>query len=165
MKKISQVLFVILFLYSFATKAETQVSPLCPILDLNATTEYYLEKSISRLFSNSEYEDQLIDVGIFKPVSLNDLRLLKTETDSAVCQKLNERTELPGRYRYDRELDLYVPEVYVLYYELRGQYIVFRQGYSPDSGEQGVIGPPASGWVFINVYEKTNLNYLGRVAF
>lgn len=165
MKKRSQVLFLLLFLYSFAVKAETQVSPLCPTLDLNATTRHYHEQMANLLFTEPEYEDQLASVGIFSPVSLGDLRLLKTETDSAVCQKLNERTELPNRYRYDRELKRYVLERYVVFYELRSQYVVFHQSYSPGSSVEGKIGPPTTGWVSVRVYDKKNLNFIGGITF
>ena len=165
MKKASQVLFAMLFLYSFAAKAETQASPLCPTLDLNTTTLHYHEHMISLIFTETEYADRFSSLGIVTPVSFDELRLLKTETDSAVCQKLNERTELPNRYRYDRELKRYALERYVTFYELRDQYVVFYQPYSPGSSVEGVIGSPPAGWITIRVYDKKNLNFIGGVMF
>ena len=165
MKKVSQVLFAMLFLYSFAAKAETQASPLCPTLDLNTTTLHYHEYMINILFTGPEYKDRFSHIGIITPVSFDELRLLETETDSAVCQKLNERLELPGRYKYDRELKRYVTELYVTYYELRGQYLVFQQPYSAGSNVEGVIGPIDSGWIIVRAYDKKNLNFVGGVTF
>ena len=165
MKKLSKVLFVTLILFAFAAKAETQASPLCPTLDLNATTLHYHEHMINLLFTESEYEDRFSSIGIITPVSFDELRLLKTETDSAVCQKLNERTVLPNRYRYDRELKRYVLERYVTFYELRGQYVAFYQAYSPGSNIEGKIGGPAAGWITVRAYDKKNLNFIGGVMF
>ena len=158
--------YALILMLSFSIKAETDISPLCPILDLNATTQFYFEKSIDRLFSKHEYQDDLINKVIHEPASFNDLRLLKTETDSAVCQKLNERFDsLSARYRYDRELGRYMPEVFAVFYEVQNKYIVFIQSYNPGSDIEGHIGAPGTGWRFANIYDKKNLNFIGRIDF
>lgn len=120
---------------------------------------------ISLIFTETEYADRFSSLGIVTPVSFDELRLLKTETDSAVCQKLNERTVLPSRYIYDREFNRYVLGRYVIFYELRGQYVVFYQAYSPGSNIEGEVGAPSPGWITVRLYDKTNLNLIGSIMF
>lgn len=82
--------FALILMLSVSIKAEADISQLCPILDLNATTQFYFEKSIDRLFSRHEYQDGLINNGIHKPASFNDLRLLKQrQTQRFVRSSMN----------------------------------------------------------------------------
>lgn len=167
MLKSFQFLLALFMLQSFSVKAETDVSPFCPTLEsLNATTRFYYDKVITDVAADARYKDQFLSVGINAPFPFDDLRLLETITDSAVCQKLNERfADLDLEFVYDRELHQYAPAYFVVYYELQDRYIVFRQPYSAGSDREDVVGPPTLGWTVASIYDKKNLNFLGNITF
>ncbi|MEM7054748.1 MAG: hypothetical protein AAF446_09395, partial [Pseudomonadota bacterium] len=58
-----------------------------------------------------------------------------------------------------------VHSIFAIFYEIQDRYVVFIQSYNPGSDVEGRIGAPETGWRFATVYDKKNLNFLGRIAF
>ena len=97
------------------------------------------------IVSDSGNIDDFYHLGIVKPFPYEELRLLKTETDSAVCQKLNEKfDDLDSRLIYDRELRRHMPAFFSLYYEIQGRYVAFKLIYSAGEAD-GSIGLSSTG--------------------
>ena len=165
MKKLIFKTVLLITLIPISVHPETWISPHCPsTVELNRTTEYAFKSTIEIAISHESYTDNFIELGITKPLAYDDLRLLQTETDSAVCQKLNERFEnLDSRFVYDRELRKYMPALFVLYFEIQGRYIVIRKNYSPGEAD-GSIGLPTMGITLVSAYDKSNLNFIGSTT-
>ena len=165
--KLIYILFVILAFEPVHIEASDDAGARCPTIeDLNKTTRFYLAKAMTRLVSEHQYARELDSVGFVTPIHVEDFRMLMTEEDSAVCQKLNE---MYGDFRntevFDRESGQYVPSMFGVYYEVQDKYVVIWQPYNPGSDETGKIGPPGTGWRFAIVYDKNNLTYIGRIGF
>lgn len=159
--------FVLLFMFIILTaKADDYVSPLCPVFnELNAATKFHYKRAIDHLITSADYSENLSNLGISIPVAFDDLRILETETDSAVCQKFNERfSKLNVDYIYDHEMNKYVTSWFVIYYEVDDRYLVVRHPYSPGSSS-GETGPPVMADVPLYVFDKKNLNYIGLLSF
>lgn len=167
MSKLIYILFFMLAFEPVHTEASDDASVRCPAIEeLNKTTRFYLAKAMTRLVSEQQYAGDLDSVGFVTPLHVEDFRLLMTEEDSAVCQKLNE---MYGDFRttevFDRESGEYVPSMFGLYYEVQDKYVVLWQPYNPGSDVVGKIGAPGTGWRSAIVYDKDNLTYLGRIGF
>jgi len=165
--KLIYILFVILAFEPVHIEASDDAGVRCPAIEeLNKTTRFYLAKAMTRLVSEHQYARELDSVGFVTPIHVEDFRMLMTEEDSAVCQKLNE---MYGDFRntevFDRESGQYVPSMFGVYYEVQDKYVVIWQPYNPGSDETGKIGPPGTGWRFAIVYDKNNLTYIGRIGF
>ena len=162
MKKIIISIFTMLSLFPVSAQLETHVSSHCPsTVEFNRTTQHASKSVIELAISHESYTEEFLTLGITTPLAYDDLRLLQTETDSAVCQKLNERfDDLDSRFIYDRELRKYMPNLFVLYFEIQGRYIVISQYYSPGEAD-GSIGFPTMGYMFVSTYDKKNLNFIG----
>lgn len=121
---------------------------------------------MTRLLSEQQYTSDLASAGFVMPLHVEDFRLLITEEDSAVCQKLNEiYGDFSSSDVFDREAGEYVPSMFGVYYEVQDKYVVIWQPYNPGSDMAGKIGAPGTGWRFAIVYDKDNLTYLGRIGF
>lgn len=165
MKKILKFAFIVLVLLPMAAQSETYASPSCPgIEELNRTAQKYSKMQMNMMFSYSAAVDGFSELGITEPFKYEDLRMLQTETDSAVCQKLNEKfDDLDSEFIYDRELRRYMPSWFVLYYEIQDRYVVFKMAYSPGEAN-GEIGFPSTGFTLVSGYDKKNLNFLGSFS-
>lgn len=165
--RIMLAMIVVLALISSGIEAGEDSSVDCPkIEDLNQTTRFYLGKAMARLVSEQQYASELNSAGFVTPLHVGDFRLLTTEEDSAVCQKLNEiYGDFYSSDVFDRETGEYVPSMFGVYYDVQDKYVVVWQPYNPGSDMAGKIGPPGAGWRFAIVYEKDNLTYLGRIGF
>ena len=154
--------FVVLALLAQTAQSETRASPFCPDTEeFNRTVQHSSKELMEMIFTDSTDSDHFSDLGFAKPLASGDLRLLQTETDSAVCQKLNERFDnLDSMLVYDRELRRYMPARYVLYYEIQDRYVAFEKPYSPGEAD-GTIGLSSLGWTGVRVYDKKNLNLIG----
>lgn len=162
MKNLFGFAFMVVALLPQTAQSETHASPFCPDPEeFNRTVQHSSKEVIDIIFSDSAYTDPFFDLGFSKPLASGELRMLQTETDSAVCQKLNERfDDLDSRLVYDRELRRYMPAWFVLYYEIQDRYVVFKNPYSPGEAD-GTIGLSSLGWTAVSVYDKKNLNLLG----
>lgn len=153
---------------SLAIYAQEITSTECPKLDaLNPTTRHWYEKAFGRLVAEPEYAEKLGNLGVELPIQAADLRLLKTPTDSAVCQKLNELLDERSDSEalvFDRYHGEYRPAMFGLYYQIKDRYIVTWQSYEAGSNVPGDIGPPNMGWNWAIVYDL-NLNVIGSVPF
>ena len=155
-------LFISLFLFIFlSANADDYVSPFCPVFkELNTATKFHYKRAIDNLITSADYSENLSHLGISIPVAFDDLRILETETDSAVCQKFNERfSKLNVDYIYDHEMNKYVTSWFVIYYEVNDRYLVVRHPYSPGSSS-GETGPPVMADVPLYVFDKKILTIL-----
>ena len=126
MKKISKSIFLVLFFLSHPIKSENYAKSICPSIDdLNATTLFYYELSVNNLLTDEYYSEKISDLGIDPSIEFNEFNLLQTESDSAVCQKLNELfSELEvTTLVYDNERNRYISPWFVMYYETDNRHI------------------------------------------
>jgi len=145
---------------------DLQHGPLeCPDYDdLNRTALHYLKKVEQRAFSEPDFAAERTGAGLAAEYSPDQIRLLTTEQDSAVCQKFNEhydRIRPQTGIVLDESTGRYVPQMYAMYYQVDEYYVVIYKGYEGGSADPGEIGPPGGGWVGVTVHEPENLRVVG----
>ena len=153
-----------LTLFPIVVQSESYASPFCPSTEgFNRATQHHSKLILDIAISYESYADDFGEIGITTPLEYKDLRLLETEIDSAVCQKLNEKyDDLDLNLIYDRELRLYKPAYFMLYYEVQDRYLAFKMNYNAGEAD-GSIGLGTMGWISIDVYDKQNLNFIGSL--
>ena len=167
MKKLSKAIFLILFFISHPIKSEDYAEPDCPSIDdLNATTLFYYELSVNNLLTDEYFSEKISDLGVDPYIDFNEFNLLKTESDSAVCQKLNELfSELEvTTLVYDNERNRYISRWFVMYYETDNRYIVIRHPYNPGDSTGDLAFPVMADSTMFS-FDKKNLNFIGMLSF
>ena len=167
MKKLSKAIFLILFFISHPIKSENYAKSICPSIDdLNATTLFYYELSVNNLLTDEYYSEKISDLGIDPSIDFNEFSLLQTESDSAVCQKLNELfSELEvTTLVYDNERNRYISPWFVMYYETDNRHIAIRHPYNPGDST-GELAAPVMANTTLFAFDKKNLNFIGMLSF
>lgn len=142
-------------------------SAACPSpVELNQTTKYYFSQTADRFFFDDSYAERRVAAGLESAYSRDDIELLNTRRDSAVCQKLNERfARLKHSFVLDQERGEDVPWFYAIYFRAGRNYVSLMGPYSPGESTANRIGPPAGGYITATVYERKNLEEIGSVSF
>lgn len=168
-----RMLLALLISISYSVNADEHASPLCPSLsELNNATQYFYDNSINLIVSDNYYHKELQQLGLKVPVVWSEARILKTEFDSAVCQRLNDlflsfhsSSELSKAMIYDNENLKYVPLWFYIYYELNDKYLAIRHAYSRGTNNDAQLNLPTQAAVSLFVFDKKNLNFIGDSAF
>ena len=164
MKKLI-VQFLALFAASPAlAQSENYASPYCPSMDgFNYPTQHLSKQLLNMAVTHESYTEAFAALGVMTPLAYEDMRLLQTEDDSAVCQKLNERfDDLDLKMVYDHEFGRYMPAYFMLYYEIQGKYVAFKMTYETPHPDALVwLGSTAP--MLIKSYDKKNLNLIGTI--
>ena len=145
-------------------QSENHASPYCPSMDeFNYTTQYHSKSVLNIAVSDERYTEAFAVLGVITPLAYEDMRLLQTEDDSAVCQKLNERfDDLDVNFVYDHEFYRYMPKYFMLYYEIQGTYVAFRMTYEsrhPDA----LFFLGSTEHMLIKAFDKKNLNLIDTI--
>lgn len=150
-----------------AQELDLQRGPVeCPAYEnLNRTTLHYLKKAEQRAFSDPDFTEKRTGAGLAAKYTPDQIRLLTTERDSAVCQKFNEgydRVQSLSGMILDRSTGQYVPRMYAMYYQVGEYYVVIYDNYESGPEDPDEIGPPGGGWVSVTVLEPKNLRIIGQ---
>ena len=158
--------YVSLFFLNYPIKPEDYAKSDCPSVDdLNSTTLFYYELSVNNLLTDEYYSEKISNLGVDPSIDFNEFNILKTESDSAVCQKLNELfSELGVTQVYDNEWNRYVARWFAMYYETDNRYIVIQHPYNPGDSTGDLAFPVMADSAMFS-FDKENLNFIGMLSF
>ena len=166
MNNLFKVIVIFLVFSSQALMSQEYAKPTCPKLeDLNATTSFYYELTVREFFADEYNSEILKKLNIDANSDFSEAKILESQIDSAVCQKLNEYfLEFEASQVFDNELNKYVASRFEIYYEINNRYIAIQHPYNPGSKSSNLTFPVmANTTVFI--FDKKNLNFIDMISF